>query len=73
VHGLFKLLTFLDVLKKGVLLTLPLLANLRGKRFVLRMFYYIRNRTFMLLSLVKQGTNRRIIVYRYRLFLCKSS
>ncbi|PZD22243.1 hypothetical protein A1F96_11312, partial [Pyrenophora tritici-repentis] len=32
-HELFKLPAFLDVLEKGVPSTLPLLANLRGKRF----------------------------------------
>jgi hypothetical protein len=67
-HGLFTFLAFLDSLKKSMPLTLSLLVDLRGKRFVLGMFCCIRNSTFELLSLFEQGTNRRVVVYRGRLF-----
>jgi hypothetical protein len=53
-------------------LALSLLVDFGGKRFVLGMFCCIRNSTFELLLLVKQGTNRRVIVYRGRLFWCES-
>jgi hypothetical protein len=72
-HRLFMFEAFLDVLKKGVSESLSFLVNLRAKRFVRRMSCCILSSMFELLSSVKQGTNRRIIVHRYRLFLCKFS
>jgi hypothetical protein len=67
-HGLFTFPAFLDILKKGMALTLFFLVDLGDKRFVLGMFCCIRNSTFKLLSLFEQETNRRVIVYGGRLF-----
>jgi hypothetical protein len=52
-HRLLAFLAFLDILKKGMLASLSFLVNLRAKRFVRGMSYYILSSTFQLLLLVK--------------------
>ena len=62
-HGLFILLAFLDILEKGMLLTLPSLIDFAGNLLVLQMFCCVFNGTFESLASADQGTNRSMIVH----------
>ena len=72
-HGLLELPAFFDLLKKGMPPTLPLLIDLRGKRFVLWMLCRVGKCTLKALPSLEEGANGRIIVHRCRLFGRESS